>query len=66
MSHWPVPDRQARRWMVDFYRAHIIDGTAAREAARRASLTLLSDLRAKKIAPHPYLWTGFVVAGSGD
>ena len=66
MSQWPVPDRQARRWMEDFYRAHIIDGTPAREAARHASLTLLDDLRAKHISPHPYLWTGFVVTGTGN
>ena len=66
MSQWPVPDRQARRWMTDFYRAHIIEGTPASDAARRASLALLADLRAKKTPVHPYLWTGFVVAGAGD
>ncbi len=66
MSLWPVPDRQARRWMVEFYRAHVLDGSAAREAARRASLTLLEDLREKRLPPHPYMWTGFVVAGTPD
>lgn len=66
MSLWPVPDRQARRWMIDFYRASIIDGSSARDAARHASLTLLADLRAKSLPVHPYLWTGFVVAGAAD
>jgi CHAT domain-containing protein len=66
MSLWPVPDRQARRWMVDFYGAHVIDGSSARDAARRASLNLLAELRARKLPTHPYLWTGFVVAGAGD
>lgn len=66
MSLWPVPDRQARRWMVDFYRAHVIDGATPSDAARRASLTLLEDLRARSLPTHPYMWTGFVVAGAAD
>ncbi|MGH9866669.1 MAG: tetratricopeptide repeat protein [Candidatus Polarisedimenticolia bacterium] len=66
MSLWPVPDRQARRWMGHFYRGRVLEGAVAREAARRASLSLLEELRAKKLRAHPYLWTGFVVAGSAD
>lgn len=66
MSLWPVPDRQARRWMVDFYRARVLESATARDAARRASMTLLSDLRSKELPAHPYLWTGFVVAGAAD
>jgi CHAT domain-containing protein len=66
MSLWPVPDRQARRWMVDFYRGHLIEGAAAFDAARRASLSILEDLRTRGVPTHPYMWTGFVVAGAAD
>ncbi len=66
MSLWPVADRQARRWMGDFYRGHVIEGAAPRDAARHASLELLSALRDRGGSTHPYLWTGFVVAGASD
>jgi CHAT domain-containing protein len=62
MSVWPVPDREARRWMAAFYES-ILAGTPIGEATRRASLAGLERLRSDGIPAHPYLWGGFVVAG---
>jgi len=62
MSLWPIPDRQARRWMMSFYTAWI-EGRPVDDAARRASLDLLADLRRREVTPHPFLWGGLVTAG---
>ncbi len=62
MSLWPVPDRQARRWMARFYEK-ILGGDSIIEAARGASLRILQDLRDGNRPTHPYLWAGFVAAG---
>jgi len=62
MSLWSVPDRQARRWMASFYGAWLA-GTPIPEAARAASLDLLTDLRSRGRLLHPYFWGGFVTAG---
>lgn len=62
MSVWPVPDREARRWMVAFYES-VLAGTPIGEATRRASLAGLERLRSDGTPAHPYLWGGFVVAG---
>jgi CHAT domain-containing protein len=62
MSLWPVPDKQAREWMVRFYEA-TLGGSSVIEASRGASLSALESLRKSDIPTHPYLWAGFVAAG---
>jgi CHAT domain-containing protein/tetratricopeptide (TPR) repeat protein len=62
MSLFPVPDRQASRFMDRFYRARL-DGRPTPEAARSASLQALEDLRRSERPAHPYYWSGFVTAG---
>jgi len=62
MSVWPVPDREARRWMTAFYES-VLAGTPIGEATRGTSLAALKRLRTDGTSAHPYLWGGFVVAG---
>jgi CHAT domain-containing protein/tetratricopeptide (TPR) repeat protein len=62
MSLYPVPDRQAGRFMDRFYRARL-DGRPIPDAARAASLQALEDLRRAERPAHPYYWGGFVTAG---
>lgn len=62
MSLAPVSDAWTERWMDAFYR-ELIDGRPTRQAARTASLHCLAGLRDRGLAPHPYLWAGFVSSG---
>jgi CHAT domain-containing protein len=62
MSVWPVPDRQARRWMTSFYES-LLTGSTVPDAARLASLASLERLRRSRRPPHPYFWGGFVTSG---
>ena len=62
MSLYPVPDRQAGRFMDRFYRARL-EGRPIPEAARAASLLALEDLRRAERPAHPYYWSGFVTVG---
>jgi len=62
MSLWPVPDRQAARFMTRFYRARL-DDRPIPESSRAAALSALEDLRRRERPEHPYFWTGFVTAG---
>jgi CHAT domain-containing protein len=61
-SLWPVPDRRARSWMGDFYRA-FRTGAGPGKAARSASLAALKRLRKERLPEHPYAWAGFLAAG---
>ena len=63
MSLWPVPDATAREWMVHFYES-LAAGAQVLSASRQASLDSLKSLRQQGVPPHPYLWAGFVAAGS--
>lgn len=62
MTAWPVPDRQARRWMHRFCGSWL-DGASILESRRDATLDLLEDLRARDYPIHPYFWAGFQAAG---
>jgi CHAT domain-containing protein/tetratricopeptide (TPR) repeat protein len=72
-SLWDAPDETARRLMSRFYRQYS-NGEAATEALRSAQLSLLAELRARKVVvkspagevvlpAHPALWAGFRVHG---
>jgi CHAT domain-containing protein len=62
MSLFPVPDRQAGRFMDRFYHARLA-GRPIPDAARSATLQALQDLRRAERPAHPYYWAGFVTAG---
>jgi tetratricopeptide (TPR) repeat protein/CHAT domain-containing protein len=62
MSLWPVPDRDARRWMSSFYES-LLAGAPVADASRQASVAALARLRAADRVPHPYFWGAFVSAG---
>jgi CHAT domain-containing protein len=62
-SLWPVEDRAGAAWMRAFHGARMKEGLDVPSAARRASLEVLRDLRARGEAAHPILWGGFVAAG---
>lgn len=65
MSLWPVPDRQASRWMARFYQEQL-NGTGVQKSTRRASLASLRALRETERPVHPYFWAGFVATGEPD
>ena len=62
MSLWSVPDREARDWMMVFYKEKLA-GASVLDATRKASLTMIEKLRAEGKPPHPYLWAAFQTAG---
>jgi CHAT domain-containing protein/tetratricopeptide (TPR) repeat protein len=62
-SLWKVDDEAARRWMVELYRARLIEGKRTDEAVRDASLALLAELRREGASAHPFRWAAFVASG---
>ncbi len=65
VSLWQVEDGTARRWMTRLYHERLIQQRTVTEAARRASLDLLRERRAKGASTHPFYWAGFVATGNG-
>ncbi len=63
MSLWPVRDEIAREWMVELYRASLLDGASTIQAVNTASATLLERRRAEGGSTHPALWGAFVACG---
>ncbi|NOT35138.1 MAG: CHAT domain-containing protein [Candidatus Eisenbacteria bacterium] len=63
-SLWPVDDDTTRDWMTRLYRARWSEGRPTAEAARAASLGVLTDRRARGLGAHPFYWAGFVAAGA--
>ncbi len=62
MALWSVEDDAARIWMSRFYEARL-EGRSTAEAAREASLRVLSMQRERHQPPHPFFWGAFVSTG---
>ncbi|HVS15208.1 MAG TPA: CHAT domain-containing protein [Thermoanaerobaculia bacterium] len=62
-SLWKVDVEAARRWMVELYRARLIEGRRTDEAVRAASLAMLAELRREGSSVHPFRWVAFVASG---
>ena len=63
MSLWSVEDRSALRWMRALYEGRLRRGLSTADAVRDASLTVLSQRRARGQSTHPFFWAGFVASG---
>ena len=63
MSLWPVDDQATRAWMRALYEARFRRGLSTADAVHSASVTVLSERRAKKQSTLPVYWAAFVAAG---
>jgi CHAT domain-containing protein/tetratricopeptide (TPR) repeat protein len=63
MSLWSVQDQATRQWMTSLYRAHLVRGLPADEAAREASIRMLERRRSAGLSTHPFYWGPFVAFG---
>jgi CHAT domain-containing protein len=60
VSLWPVEDAAASAWMEEFYRSQR-RGLGTAQAARHASIALMTRARAHGRDPNPAAWAAFVV-----
>ena len=63
LSLWRIQDEFATEWMSRLYRARGKTKVTPSEAARRASLAMLHDLRKAHRPTHPFYWGAFVAVG---
>jgi CHAT domain-containing protein len=63
MSLWSVDDEATRRWMEALYEGRFESDLDTAAAARRASLDVLREQRARNGSTHPFTWGAFVAAG---
>jgi CHAT domain-containing protein/tetratricopeptide (TPR) repeat protein len=63
MSLWSVEDRAAMEWMRALYDGRLRGGLDTAAAVREASVTVLSQRRARRATIHPFYWAGFVASG---
>ena len=63
MSMWPVPDKQTKELMVEFYK-NILSGEMNRcQALRHAALREMKLLQERHGYANPLLWGAFVFMG---
>ncbi|MEQ1895020.1 MAG: CHAT domain-containing protein, partial [Planctomycetota bacterium] len=63
-SLFPVEDALVPTWMAELYRARFEQRCDSPTAVRRASLALLTKLRAEGRSTHPRGWGGFLCTGN--
>jgi CHAT domain-containing protein/tetratricopeptide (TPR) repeat protein len=63
MSLWQVDDQATHTWMRALYEARFRRGLSTADAVHSASVTVLSERRAKKQSTLPVYWAAFVAAG---
>ena len=61
---WPVPEKEARELMAEFYRRLGIKGMDAANALREAMLNRMDTVRDRYGEPHPLFWGAFVYIGA--
>jgi CHAT domain-containing protein len=63
MSLWSVDDQATRAWMRALYEGRFQKQLSTADAVHNASLTVLSERRARGESTHPFYWAAFVAAG---
>jgi CHAT domain-containing protein len=63
MSLWSVDDQATRAWMRALYDARLRRGLSTVDAVHAASVSVLTDRRAKGQSTLPFYWAAFVAAG---
>jgi CHAT domain-containing protein len=62
---WAINDGDTADLMGRFFN-ELSNGQRKTAALRRAQLTTIENLRARRLPPHPHLWAAFILTGEGD
>jgi CHAT domain-containing protein len=63
VSLWSVPDQETKRLLSRFYNG-LNRGLSKTTALKEAKLAMISDLRKRQEADHPYTWGAFICVGN--
>lgn len=62
-SLWSLPDDVIRDWMLELYKAHLVERLDLVSASWTASRAILATRRAAGLDTHPQTWAGFIATG---